>query len=123
MPWDSKKAIAHLDSHATPSSLQQCARYTREAIEAGGIKLGRTVLATDYGPSLVAAGFRAVTIGVPPYRAGDVVIIDGFPGHPEGHMAMFDGRHWVSDFVQRDLYPGPSYRSHRPSFTIYRLIS
>lgn len=80
--------------------------------------LARAGRAKDYGPNLVSARFLKVmddSLG-----AGDVVVIDSFKGNAFGHMAMYDGTTWISDFVQRDLYPGPSYRQHKPAYTVYR---
>jgi len=55
------------------------------------------------------------------HRAGDVGIVQPIKGHPHGHMAMFDGKHWISDFVQlHGLYPGPGYRTAKPPYAIYR---
>lgn len=119
--WDHRKALEHLRRRAAPRSLGLCARYTREAIEAGGLVLVRQASARDYGGSLVAAGFLEMDgplAGLP--RPADVVVIEGFVGQPDGHMAMFDGLHWISDFVQRDLYPGPHYRQRRPAYRLYR---
>ena len=121
--WDRSVAIAHLNKSAQPASVGRCARYTREAIEAGGLLLNRTLFAKDYGPLLEAAGFRKVSEpAIGDFRAGDVVVIEGFAAAPEGHMAMFNGQSWVSDFVQREIYPGPAYRSNKPSYTIYRIV-
>jgi hypothetical protein len=117
--WNKEVAIKYLNSHAHVKSHHLCGRYTREAIEAGGITLIRHDSAKDYGPSLRAAGFEPVT-DTGAYLPGDVVVIDGFPGSTDGHMAMFNGENWVSDFVQRELYPGSGYKAHRPGYTIYR---
>lgn len=67
------------------------------------------------------AGFSELMVCCPlSYVAGDVVVIDGIPSSPDGHMAMYNGTEWVSDFVQRDLYPGPRYRTSQPSYKVYR---
>lgn len=76
--------------------------------------------AKDYGSSLKAAGFSQLTADNGIYLPGDVVVINGFAGNPHGHMALYNGTNWVSDFMQRDLYPGRSYRAHRPTYIIYR---
>lgn len=90
------------------------------AIEAGGIRLLNTRHARDYGSSLRASGFREVS-SMGPFRAGDVAVIQPVTGHPDGHMCMFDGNIWISDFKQlRGLYPGPVYRNEKPSYKIYR---
>lgn len=78
----------------------------------------RTGLAKDYGSSLVGAGFYEVH-GDP--QPGDVVVIQATGAHTAGHMAMFDGQIWISDFRQlHGFYPGPEYRIHRPAYKIYR---
>ncbi|MGF6965966.1 hypothetical protein OKW43_002994 [Paraburkholderia sp. WC7.3g] len=119
MPWDQNAAVKHLQSHAKPMSRGECARYVREAIERGGIILKLTRSAKDYGLSLAYAGFRAVSTTDP--QPGDVIVIEGIHLHPHGHMAMYDGEYWISDFKQwHGFYPGPDYRSARPNYKIYR---
>ena len=118
MSWDKKKAVEYILANAQAFSTGRCAEYTRKAIEAGGIELSRTADAKNYGPKLTAMDFTVVSDTIP--EAGDVVVIDGFEGNSHGHMAMYDGSAWVSDFVQRDLYPGPGYRTHKPQYKVYR---
>lgn len=65
-------------------------------------------------------GGRELQVSPDTYAAGGIVVIDGFPGTPDGHMAMYNGSQWVSDFKQRDLYPGPRYRTARPGYKVYR---
>ena len=55
------------------------------------------------------------------YEAGDVVVIQPAMGHLHGHMAMYNGKIWISDFKQQNgLYPGEAYRKEKPVFKIYR---
>lgn len=83
--------------------------------------LDRTANAKDYGSSLERAGFREVPPGST-LQAGDVAVIQPYSGgNPSGHMTMFDGTGWISDFRQRSMYPGPGYRAAHPSFKIYRM--
>jgi hypothetical protein len=119
MGWDKVSAVNYLRWHANASSHGDCARYVREAVERGGIKLDRTASARDYGSSLVRAVFRDVTGGTP--QRGDVMVIDAIPRHPHGHMTMFDGDIWISDFRQpRGFYPGPDDRTAAPRYKMYR---
>ncbi|MBK4728102.1 MULTISPECIES: hypothetical protein [Erwiniaceae] len=121
MTWNTERAIQHLRIRANSASQNRCAEFTREAIEAGGIILARTRNAKDYGTSLSDAGFRELPPGSR-VNAGDIVIIQSYRGgNPAGHMAMFDGSIWISDFRQRTMYPGPGYRHAQPSFKIYRM--
>jgi hypothetical protein len=41
-------------------------------------------------------------------------------GSTAGHVAGYDGKHWVSDFVQRDFWAGKEYRKERPHYAVYR---
>lgn len=71
-------------------------------------------------PNVKKPGFIAIgTYEMP--REGDVIIIQPYAGgNPSGHMAIYDGAEWYSDFKQRDMWAGPGYRAARPSYTIYR---
>lgn len=117
--WDVDAAVKKLDARARDKSLGRCAEYVRVAVEAGGVTLVRHTSAKDYGSSLLAVGFSASSDGLS--KAGDVAVIQPITGHPHGHMAMFNGRIWVSDFKQNHgYYPGPSYRKLKPAVLFYR---
>ncbi|QAU23343.1 CHAP domain-containing protein [Dyella sp. M7H15-1] len=120
MPYNKSGAVNFADSHAETSSKGRCAAYVRRALEWGGVHVAPTLSAANYGASLSASGFYEVT-GAP--QKGDVVVIEGFAGHDDGHMAIYDGTRWISDFKQRpgpDVYPGPDYRKAQPAYKIYR---
>ncbi len=121
--WDKIAAIKHLNLNAQSRSLGRCAEFIRKSVEAGGVVLQRCASAKDYDRSLLAAGFVPVPVHTPQeqFMVGDIVIVEPIPGHPHGHMAMFDGSAWISDFRQRHgHYPGPRYRQLRPAYTVYR---
>lgn len=40
--------------------------------------------------------------------------------HEHGHIAMYDGRQWISDFVQRDMFGGKAYRNNETACHLYR---
>lgn len=128
-------------------SREACAQYVRLALASGGIHIrppkpreGQALpWAKDYGPSLLDAGativaeevrYQRPTIFPPRYqnytpRAGDVIIFDSYLSHVgwrmPGHMAMFDGSRWISDFVQNSPWPNQnSARAYGPSYRIYR---
>lgn len=122
--WSVKDAVSKLNSRAQDHSLGRCAEYTRIAIEAGGVVLTRHTSAKDYGSSLLSVGFSALPADTSLFKAGDIAIIQPIKGHPHGHMAMFNGNIWVSDFKQNHgYYPGPTYRKLKPPVTIYRFGS
>jgi uncharacterized Zn-binding protein involved in type VI secretion len=115
------RAVTHLSTNAHAKSQGRCLRSVREALEAGGARPGRTLSAKDYGPNLERAGFTAVanqtSAGYAPQR-GDVVVFAAVAGHRNGHIAMYDGGQWVSDYRQRSFYANEAYR--RGTFSVYR---
>ncbi|WP_322041943.1 CHAP domain-containing protein [Paraburkholderia sp. J67] len=121
MAYDAIGAANYAFNHAEPASTGRCAKYVRRAIEWGGVSVAHTEAANNYGPNLQAAGFFQV-VGTP--MRGDVVVIQSITGHPYGHMAIFNGHIWISDFRQQPgpqgFYPGPAYRAAQPPYKIYR---
>ncbi|REE17561.1 hypothetical protein B0G71_0514 [Paraburkholderia sp. BL27I4N3] len=117
--YDRTAAAQYVNAHASVISTGHCAKFVRLAIERGGIMIDRTRDAKDYGQSLISAGFYEVNSAY--LTKGDVVVIQPIASHPAGHMAMFDGRIWVSDFKQyHGFYPNQEYRTVQPPYKIYR---
>ncbi len=120
---DVDKATAWLHanaSHSVLGSKGKCATYIRLALAAGGVKLQTyPVSAKDYGSYLKTAGFAA-NLG-DDVLPGDIVVIQSPNAkHPDGHIAMYDGTRWISDFYQNDFWGGPTYRLDQPSHKFYR---
>lgn len=117
---DVDRAVRRLDASAGAQSLGRCAASLRRALHAGGMDTSNNpTVARDYGPYLESRGFRRVdTDDYTPHR-GDVVVLQPPDGVGPGHVAMYNGRQWVSDFRQRDLWGGPEFRG-RSSFEIFR---
>ena len=116
------KAVKYLNSNASPKSTGYCAKSVRLAINAGGIDINpHPISAKDYGASLEKSGFESVlTTNYDPVK-GDISVIQPYTnGSPHGHIAMYNGEQWVSDFMQRDMWGGPGYRKNKPDYSIYR---
>jgi hypothetical protein len=121
MPYDSGLAIAHLKRNAAPEPQRDCAKFVANALVAGGAVFARANFAKNYGPVLISIGFKEVNPVGYSASAGDVVVIQSFDGgHIAGHIAMFDGSAWISDFVQKDFWGGPGYRKAKPAHVFYR---
>lgn len=41
-------------------------------------------------------------------------------GSVHGHIQMYNGEEWVSDFVQKDFWPGSGYKKNQPQFNVFR---
>jgi hypothetical protein len=120
---DKTQLSAWMDAHALSRSSHHCAMYCRLGLEAGGISTAdrpRSGDAGDYGPFLLRHGAQTVPQDSYVPQVGDVVVFDKTDQHPCGHIEMYDGRHWVSDFMQHSFSPYHDAIS-TPTFTIYRL--
>lgn len=113
----------------------RCAAYVKQALIHGGASIKNSYIeaAKDYGTWLIENGFvpienaKAQIINgchiIADQKTGDVVIIEAIKKtkHIYGHIALFDGKFWVSDFVQLNgFYPGISYREAKTPFVLYR---
>lgn len=135
--FDADKAAKYVNTHKEGSTIHRCAHYVVNAITnsaGGGQPMGRAEDAKNNGPYLEAAGFKEVASGPNPLgtgddkfpsgytpQKGDVAVIQPYKGgNQSGHMAMYDGQNWISDFQQRGMYSGPTYRAKAPPYKIYR---
>ena len=103
---DKDKLVKWMDDHAEANSQGHCARYVRQGMEAGGLDTdGRPVNAKDYGPFFIKLGaFVVQQEGYIP-KAGDFAVFEGTDDHPIGHVQVYDGTQWVSDFKQNSYNP------------------
>lgn len=115
---------AHIIDNAEPKSLGKCAFYVRKAINAGGINniYGH---AKDYYDTdkLVKYGFTNIGTDLDSIqlKKGDIVAFAAVKGHPYGHIAMWTGTQWISDFKQKDFWVANQY-SVEKKYAIYRWI-
>ena len=121
MPFDKDAFAKHLRAHALPPyGKGRCARYVREAMVAGGLNtIGNPFYAKDYGPFLVRLGFQQVSRDKYVPQVGDIVVMPANAHSVGGHVAGWDGRNWISDFVQGAMMPGPDYRK-KGEYEVYR---
>ena len=122
--YDVKGACQWCQSHANTSSTHYCARYVREAIMNGGkLKMsGWPGLAKDYHLKgfLSKNGFKYLGELTPDYgpEPGDICVYyqDSNKSNP-GHICMWTGIQWCSDFKQKNMVV---YSSNAKKGWIYR---
>ena len=122
------KFIATLNRRAGSETLHKCATFVRIALEAGGADTSMRLHpgdAKDYDNVLKSNGFTPVEpISEKDYvpQKGDVVIFQPYPGgSKEGHIQVWNGTEWVSDFKQpRKFWPDSKYEAAKRPFQIYR---
>ena len=103
---DSKKMVDWLNKNAKKDSSRRCAAYVRQGMEAGGEDTsGRPNYAKDYGPFLEKLGFKPVESANYTPKIGDIAVFQGWPGVDPGHIQVYNGTTWISDFVQPGFLP------------------
>ncbi|WP_312903043.1 glycoside hydrolase family 24 protein [Chryseobacterium taichungense] len=119
--YDIDKAVAKINSNVEPKSISACAKYVRIAIEAGGLSTnGRPISAKNYDVFLPKLGVTQISTENYTPKKGDISVIQSIANHPHGHICMYNGSQWVSDFKQIDMWPGPRYRKNPPRYNIFR---
>ena len=122
--YDIEKAVEHLNKQAKNKSESNCALFVRQAINAGGI-FGLNGHAMTYynEKKLEIAGFTKIgdDINSIELKKGDIVAFAAVKGHKHGHIAMWNGKQWVSDFKQKSFWVAPQYEKEK-KYVLYRWI-
>lgn len=119
MEWDLDILCNAAVSGAEKQSIKKCARYVRKALEKAQIKKffsGSLGDAKDMPKSLVKMGWVSVGSNITSFKKGDIAV---FPKTKSefGHVCVWTGAVWVSDFVQKQLQP---YNGANFPYTVYR---
>ena len=115
---DMDAAVRHLVNHAQSGTIGRCAAYVADALEAGGFRFARQGSAYMYRTNGILTGIGYREISRPgSFQKGDITVTDRNSAHPDGHIAMWSGSQWISDFRQNSEYV---YRSNQPPVYYYR---
>jgi len=123
--FDIDKAVNYLNDNAYPkydkATCGKCAKAVRLSLEAGGINTSNhPISAKDYDPYLQKWGFSNVDRTDYSPLKGDLRIFQNYTGGSiHGHIDMYNGNQWVSDFFENGVFPGYGYEKAN-NFTIYR---
>ena len=113
------KAATIATQKANARSTGYCARYVANALQGAGYKFTRQASAFMYasGP-LASAGFTKIQ-NKGQYQIGDVMVYGAHGGSGgggiHGHIQIYNGKNWVSDFIQRSVVPGSKYSRVTPT--------
>lgn len=99
-------AAARASRVALSGSSGYCARYVRKALQSAGYEFTPNPSAYQYASrgTLAGAGFSKISNDMPT-QVGDVIVYDRSSKRPHGHIQIFDGTDWVSDFRQNGISP------------------
>ena len=116
------KAAKLATEKAAGKSLGYCAKYVANALQGAGFKFTRQNSAFQYHTNGIMTGMGFVAINSTSYQIGDVVVWAAHGGAGgggiHGHIQIFNGKSWVSDFIQRSFVPGKYYNGGKS--TLYR---
>ena len=117
--WNPELAAEYATRNAEKRSEGLCALYVRKAINAGGVPLFKCGSAWHYKYVLPVLNFHQ--LGKQAEReVGDIVVFQPIGGRKFGHIAMWNGKQWVSDFKQRNLIVHSDYTKEGCEYAIFR---
>ena len=98
---DAQKAADYATQNAKNKSTGFWARYVANALEDAGFKFTRQSSAYMYHTKgiLTNMGFSSINGGSP--QKEDIYVEDATKTHQDGHIAIYNGSNWVSDFIQK----------------------
>jgi len=119
-----KKAEAASDyarNHAKPSSTGWCARYVADSLENAGFSFTRQGSACLYHSNGILKGMGFTEISKPKkLKKGDVAVHECNQRWEFGHIQIYDGNKWYSDFVQSSEN---IYHAYIPPIHYYRILN
>lgn len=112
---DKAEAAEYATENALSKSHCCCAWFVMRALQQGGCPIG---IYPAWAYKYVLPLHRFDNIDKSNYvpQKGDVVVIENSKEHFWGHIAIYNGRQWVSDFKQKSINP---YRKSYP-YEIFR---
>ncbi|EKN00808.1 MULTISPECIES: hypothetical protein [unclassified Acidocella] len=121
--FDKDKFAEYITAHVSKQRFGEgrCAHYVRMALAAAGMRpVTWPEPARLWGGTLLALGF--IPVPAPNYvpQKGDIVVIQPVKAGEAGHIEGYNGKNWVSDFVQDDFWPSHMYAKAKPGFVVYR---
>jgi len=105
---------------ANPSSTGWCARYVREALNQAGITFAHPGSACEYYSLNTLRNIGFTEIARPAsFQKGDIIVFECNAAHKDGHIEIFDGSRWYSDYAQNSE---DVYGSNIPPKHYYRVL-
>ena len=117
--WNPAVAASYATNNAESRSVGLCGLYVRKAIIAGGIPLYLGGDAWSYKYLLPIIGFKRIDKNEK-LTIGDIVVFQPIGGRKFGHIAIWNGEQWISDFKQRSIIVHKDYTKEQCEFVIFR---
>ena len=111
-------AVNYLKTHAKADSSNKCGLFVHRALEAAGFHPYLPKSAYQYWSDGLLNQIGYGEISKPSsFKIGDITVTERNAYHPDGHMAMWIGNQWVSDFFQNSEFV---YGSNQPKVHYFR---
>lgn len=114
-PFNVNKATRHLTENALSRSHNCCAWFVMRAMQSGGCP-SIILPAWAYRYYLPTVGWKEVSIDSYKPQKGDICVFPYKRHHIFGHIAMWNGEQWISDFKQKNIIVSSAYSDYK----IYR---
>ena len=98
---DLNAAAQYLIDNAYENSAKECGRFASDALIKAGFKFEKQGSAYKYWSEniLIKLGFREIQKST--NKLGDIYVYENNIDHKDGHIAMWCGPQWISDFKQK----------------------
>ena len=108
--YNNDKVADYATTHAELNSRTMCAGYVIKAMWHGGCPIG-LVPAYAYNKILPQMGFEEISIKNYKPQKGDISFLPTNKRSVFGYIAVYNGKHWISDFDQKNkIYPSTACR-------------
>ena len=110
--YSNNKAVDFITNHAEKKSRCSCAGYVMRGMWYGGCPIG-LLPAYAYSKTLPQMGFNEISVnGYKPMK-GVISVVPSNKKHPFGHISVYNGKQWVSDFTQGgEILPSKAYKAN-----------
>ena len=109
--YSNDRTVEYITSHAEKESRCMCAGYVMRGMWHGGCPIG-LIPAYAYSKTLPQMGFEEISVKVYKPMKGDISVVPSNNIHPFGHIAVYNGKQWVSDFKQNHILPSKAYKAN-----------
>ena len=117
--WNGEEAAKYATENALKKSVGLCAMYVRKAMIAGGIPLYQGGNAWHYKYLLPILRFEEIDKNEEK-KVGDIVVFQPIGKRRFGHIAIWNGKQWVSDFKQKSIIVHSDYTKKESEYAIFR---
>ena len=105
-----EKAVDYLITNAHITSNIDSKQNVEKALEVAGFNFTKQASSSMYHTNGILKKLKYKEIAKQNnYRKGDLAVTENNSDHPRGHIAMWCGKNWISDFIQESEFISGKY--------------